>query len=62
MGHVDEYDEAVGRYTRQLGLTSVQLHNPSNLAAVDGYWSSAAALGLSQSGSCATAQQSWRVM
>jgi mannonate dehydratase len=39
MGHIDEYDETVARYTRQLGLTSVQLHNPSNLVGADGYWS-----------------------
>jgi mannonate dehydratase len=41
MGHVDEYDDRVARYARQLGLRSVQLHNPSNLAGEDGYWSEA---------------------
>lgn len=41
MGHVDEFDERVGRYARQLGLTSVQLHAPKNLPGVDGYWTTA---------------------
>lgn len=39
MGHVDEYDEDVATYARQLGLRSVQLHNPANLAGTNGYWS-----------------------
>jgi len=38
MGHVDEYDAAVGRFARQLGLRTVQLHCPANLPAPDGYW------------------------
>lgn len=41
MGHVDEYDSTVASYARQLGLRSVQLHNPSNLSAAGGYWSQA---------------------
>ncbi len=38
MGHVDSYDERVGAFARQLGLSGVQLHNPDNLTAPDGYW------------------------
>jgi mannonate dehydratase len=39
MGHVDEYDDRVAAYAKQLGLRTVQLHNPSNLSGEDGYWS-----------------------
>lgn len=39
MGHVDVYDDAVGRFARQLGIKSVQLHCPSNLPSTLGYWS-----------------------
>lgn len=38
LGHVDEYDGDVATFAHQLGLGSVQLHNPSNLPAVDGVW------------------------
>lgn len=38
MGHVDTYDERVGTFARQLGLSSVQLHAPSNLPGDRGYW------------------------
>jgi mannonate dehydratase len=38
MGHVDDYDETIAQYARQLGLRGVQLHNPANLAGADGYW------------------------
>jgi mannonate dehydratase len=38
MGHIDEYDDRVAAYARQLGLSSVQLHNPSNLSGDHGYW------------------------
>lgn len=38
MGHVDVYDERTATFARQLGLHSVQLHNPSNLTADAGYW------------------------
>jgi mannonate dehydratase len=38
MGHVDEYDDRVAAFARQLGLTSVQLHNPTNLPEEHGYW------------------------
>lgn len=38
MGHVDEYDERVGRFARQLGLSTVQLHCPANLSSAAGYW------------------------
>jgi mannonate dehydratase len=39
MGHIDTYDDRVARYARQLGVTGVQLHSPSNLPGDDGYWS-----------------------
>jgi mannonate dehydratase len=38
MGHVDQYDEAVDAFTRQLGLTSIQFHAPSNLDVRHGYY------------------------
>lgn len=38
MGHIDEYDDRVARYARQLGVSGVQLHAPSNLPGEDGYW------------------------
>jgi mannonate dehydratase len=38
LGHIDQYDDRVGAFAVQLGLKSVQLHDPSNLTAVDGYW------------------------
>lgn len=41
MGHVDEYDDQVAAYARQLGLRSVQLHSPVNLRADLGYWDAA---------------------
>ncbi|WP_029136390.1 mannonate dehydratase [Nakamurella lactea] len=39
LGHVDEYDDDVAIFAHQLGLASVQLHNPSNLPLTDGVWS-----------------------
>jgi mannonate dehydratase len=39
MGHVDEYDDRTATFARQLGLSSVQLHTPSNLPGENGYWS-----------------------
>jgi mannonate dehydratase len=48
MGHIDEYDEQVAAYAKQLGLRSVQLHNPSNLAGAEGHWSYAELLALRQ--------------
>ena len=38
MGHVDVYDDTVATFARQLGLRSVQLHNPSNLPSDEGFW------------------------
>lgn len=38
LGHVDEYDDDVATFAHQLGLGSVQLHNPGNLPEVDGVW------------------------
>lgn len=39
MGHVDDYDDTVATFARQLGLRSVQLHCPSNLSSTDAdYW------------------------
>lgn len=39
LGHVDDYDDSVATFARQLGLSSVQLHTPTNLPGVDGHWS-----------------------
>ncbi len=39
LGHVDEYDERTATFARQLGLSGVQLHTPSNLPGENGYWS-----------------------
>ncbi|MCX5317012.1 mannonate dehydratase [Streptomyces sp. NBC_00154] len=39
LGHVDEYDEKVATFAHQLGLPTIQLHCPTNLAGTDGYWS-----------------------
>lgn len=39
LGHIDEFDQSVATFAHQLGLRSVQLHTPSNLPGVDGYWS-----------------------
>jgi mannonate dehydratase len=39
LGHIDEYDDSVATFAHQLGLGSVQLHTPSNLPGLDGYWS-----------------------
>jgi mannonate dehydratase len=41
LGHIDEYDDRTATFARQLGLGSVQLHDPSNLAGTDGYWGEA---------------------
>lgn len=38
LGHVDEYDDRVAAFAHQLGLTGVQLHNPTALPGVPGYW------------------------
>jgi mannonate dehydratase len=39
LGHIDEYDGRVAAFAHQLGLNSIQLHTPSNLPGVEGYWS-----------------------
>jgi mannonate dehydratase len=39
LGHIDQFDQSVAAFAHQLGLHSVQLHTPSNLPGVDGYWS-----------------------
>jgi len=39
LGHIDEYDDRIATFAHQLGLRSIQLHNPSNLPGIDGYWS-----------------------
>ncbi|WP_233506823.1 mannonate dehydratase [Jiangella anatolica] len=38
MGHIDELDDTVLAFARQLGLSSVQFHTPSNLSGEHGYW------------------------
>ncbi|MGW7574948.1 mannonate dehydratase [Streptomyces sp. NPDC054765] len=39
LGHIDSFDRTVAQFAQQLGLRSVQFHNPSNLPGTDGYWS-----------------------
>ena len=39
LGHIDEYDDSIGVFAQQLGLTSVHLNCPTNLPGLDGYWS-----------------------
>lgn len=39
LGHIDTYDRKVGAFAQQLGVTSVQFHDPGNLDASAGYWS-----------------------
>ena len=38
LGHLEGFDETVSTFARQLGLTSVQFHTPSDLAGANGYW------------------------
>lgn len=38
LGHIDEFDDTVAKFARQLGLSSVQFHTPSNLEGRAGYW------------------------
>lgn len=38
LGHVDEYDDRVAAFALQLGLRGVQLHNPTALPGLPGYW------------------------
>jgi mannonate dehydratase len=39
LGHVDSYDERVATFAKQLGLATVQLHNPDNLDDSGPSWS-----------------------
>lgn len=39
LGHVDNYDERVATFAKQLGLATVQLHNPGNLDDSGPSWS-----------------------
>jgi mannonate dehydratase len=41
MGHVEQLDETVITFARQLGIRGVQLHAPADLAGEQGYWSTA---------------------
>lgn len=38
LGHLEGFDETVATFARQLGLTSVQFHTPSDLPGEHGYW------------------------
>lgn len=38
LGHLEGFDDTVSTFARQLGLTSVQFHTPSDLTGGDGYW------------------------
>jgi D-mannonate dehydratase len=41
MGHVEQLDETVITFARQLGIRGIQLHAPADLSARAGYWSAA---------------------
>jgi mannonate dehydratase len=41
MGHVEQLDETVLTFARQLGIRGVQLHAPADLPGEHGYWSTA---------------------
>jgi mannonate dehydratase len=41
LGHIDEYDDRVAAFARQLGLRGVQFHTPDALPGEHGYWSAA---------------------
>ncbi len=38
LGHLEGFDDTVATFARQLGLTSVQFHTPSDLPGEQGYW------------------------
>ncbi len=38
LGHLEGFDDTVSTFARQLGLTSVQFHTPSDLKGEHGYW------------------------
>lgn len=39
LGHVEHFNETIATFARQLGLSGVQLHSPSNLSGEGGRWS-----------------------
>src|SRR4029077_17276292 len=39
LGHVEGFADTVSAFARQLGLTSIQFHTPSDLIGANGYWS-----------------------
>ena len=39
LGHVEGFDDTIGAFAQQLGLTSIQFHTPSDLSGKDGFWS-----------------------
>ncbi|HUK67392.1 MAG TPA: mannonate dehydratase [Streptosporangiaceae bacterium] len=39
LGHVENFDDTIAAFARQLGMSGIQLHAPANLPGVDGYWS-----------------------
>jgi mannonate dehydratase len=39
LGHVEGFDDTIAAFARQLGLTSIQFHTPSDLSGDDGVWS-----------------------
>nr|ACL11814.1 hypothetical protein [Mycolicibacterium brisbanense] len=38
LGHIDEFDDTVAQFAKQLGLANVQFHTPSNLSGDKPYW------------------------
>jgi mannonate dehydratase len=39
LGHVEGFDDTIGAFAQQLGLTSIQFHTPSDLSGKGGFWS-----------------------
>src|SRR4029078_4095405 len=38
LGHVEGFDDTVSAFARQLGLTAIHFHPPSDSSGAEGYW------------------------
>lgn len=41
LGHIDAYDDRIGAFARQLGLSGLQFHSPRDLPGTGGFWGTA---------------------
>lgn len=41
LGHIDAYDDRIGAFARQLGLSGLQFHAPRDLPGTGGFWTTA---------------------